>query len=225
MASEFEQDVLQPQLRSSQLPESARLAHRRRSWCLSHKRLVGSVLVVLAVAGALTGFLLSSSARNPIVAVGGLVDDTACFPATLAVTSGAEYLNNRSGHPVTVTGAQPVLSTNARLTDTVIVPITGKDSIGNGVGLPTSNTQGAAELTPGDWARRQFVPVAVIPPATSDRSVHVWQLAFGLTVVHTGQRATIERVVVTFRQDGHTYHLTSNLHDVIEASGVSDSGC
>jgi hypothetical protein len=214
-------------LRRPQFPGPTGFSHRSGPWGLGHKRLIASGVVVLAVAGILAGILLGSSSdpRNPIVALGGDIDETACFPATPAVTSGAEYLSNRSDKPVTVAGAQPVLATNARLAGTVIVPLTGTDAVGNGVGLPTSNTQGAAELTPGDWSHRQFVPVAIIPPAESDPKVHVWELAFGMKVVHAGQRATMQRVVVTFRQGSHTYHLMSNLHDVIEATGVADSRC
>jgi hypothetical protein len=117
-------------------------------------------------------------------------------------------------------GAKAVKTSNAQLVDAVIVPITGQDDIGNGDGLPTEAHQTAAELTPGDWAARQFVPYAVIPPAKQTPVVHIWQLVFGIEVLHPGQRASLQQVIVTFGQGHHTYHLESQLHDVVQAKGV-----
>jgi hypothetical protein len=224
MASELEQDVLQPELWSPRRSGPERVAHRRRSWC---PKLLPACVAIVALIGV--GALVVSrhnAGRAPIVEVGGgALDATFCFGFAPAVTSGAEYLSNRSSHPVTVISASALATTNAQLADTALVALTGQDFVGQGVGLPTSNTQEAAGLVTKDWASRQFVPTAVIPPHSHARNVHAWQLVFGMRVLHLGQQATLQRVRVTFREGGHDYHLTSQIHIIISGTVALPAHC
>jgi hypothetical protein len=126
---------------------------------------------------------------------------------------------------VKVIAARALLTDNAQLVDTAVVELTGNDAVGNGVGLPTAANQEAAALTPKDWARRQFVPTALIQPKQRDRSARAWQLVFGIKVLLPGQRATLQGVQVTFQQGGHTWRLNSQVHDVVETTGTSPSRC
>jgi hypothetical protein len=224
MASELEQDLLQPGPRSPRRPGPERVAHRRRSWCL---KFLPATLTIIALIGV--GALLvtrHNDRRNPIIEVGGgALDATFCFGSAPAVTSGAEYLSNRSSHPVTVIAAAPLATTNAQLVDTAVVALTGQDSVGQGVGLPTSNAQEAAGLVPKDWVSRQFVPAAIIPPQGHYRNVHAWQLVFGLRVLHPGRQATLNQVRLTFRQGHSTYHLVSQIRIVISGTAALPAHC
>jgi hypothetical protein len=222
MASDVGHDLPDPG--GQQLPLSKEVGHRRRSWCLQY---LPACVTIIALIGV--GMLLvtrHNDPRDPIVEVGGgALEATFCFGAAPAVTSGAESLNNRSSHPVMVTSASPLSTTNAQLMDTAVVALTGRGFVGRGVGLPTSDTRAAAGLTPKDWATRQFVPTAVIPPRSRDRNVHGWQLVFGMRVLQPGVPATLKQVRVTFRQGHHTYHLTSRIHVVISGTATPPTHC
>jgi hypothetical protein len=215
---------LQPELRGPHLPGPERTDHPRRAWCV---KLLPACVVIIALIGV--GALVvtrHNARRDPIVEVGGgAVATTVCFPAAPAVTSGADHLTNQGRHPVTVVSASPLLTTNAQLVDTAVVALTGQGAIGQGVGLPTSTPQKAAAGAPQDWADRQFVPTAVIPPRSQNRDVRAWQLVFGLKILHPGQPGTLNRVRMTFRQGHRTWSLTSKIHIVVSGTAALPAHC
>jgi hypothetical protein len=183
------------------------------------------VTIVALVGVAILAGTRHNARADPIVVRGRSLDAAFCFPAARAVTSGAERLANKSGAPVTVSAARAVSTTDMRLVDTAVVALTGPDVIGMGTGLPTSAGDAAAQPAANDWKGRQFVPAATIPPARRYPEVKAWQLVFGAAVTHPGRPATLDRVVVTFRQGHRTWHLTSRIRLVVSGSEQLPARC
>jgi hypothetical protein len=182
------------------------------------------VAIILIAAASVAALIFSGSHHDPIVDVhGGALDATYCLTATPAVTSGAEFLQNQSSTPVTVTGVRAISASNARLVRTDIVPIALSDAYGTRT--EAANAAVPTGLSAAEWAKRRSVPGAVIPPSKDAPTVKAWQLVFGVQVIQPGHRATLQQVLVTFHQGHHQYRFLSEVHDVIEATGVSDAGC
>jgi hypothetical protein len=181
------------------------------------RRVYAIIICALLVIG-LGAFLFVRNMAGPggLALIGTMGDQYNCGPyrtpaagKILLATSGWEEVANNSSHSVTITAVRPITAHNLVIEDLALVPITGGDAVGTSFGLPTDPHNYAGSLIPKDWAMRRLLP-AVIPPKSSTPKVKGWQLVYGLGVPKPAP-SHLQGALITYKVDGHTYTLKSNI--------------